>query len=51
MVGKFWILMRVDRRELRTEQAIREVRDILRVWAETWPDPVVRARLLQVLNR
>jgi hypothetical protein len=50
-IGKFWILAMNDRRERRTERVIRRVEGMLRVWAETWPDPVVRAQLLEALKR
>lgn len=49
------LLRRQQRQQVRTEQhqdqVLAEVHAVLVVWAETWPDPVVRQQLLAVLKR
>ena len=39
------------RRSRRLERVVREVHGMLVVWAETWPDPAIRQKLLDVLSR
>lgn len=49
----FNLVMQVKklRRDTRMETVLREVHAVLLVWADTWPDPVVRQQLLKVLTR
>lgn len=46
-----WMQARGQRRARRMEQALIEVHAVLVIWAETWPDPAVRARLLAALKQ
>lgn len=47
------LLMQIkkQRRDNRMETALQEMHAVLVVWAHSWPDPIVRQKLLEVLTR
>lgn len=42
---------RTHRRERHIDRVVQDIHAVLVVWAETWPDAEIRARLLKAIRR